>query len=193
LNYGNLNDTTMLVYDFNIEEGDTFIINEYESMRVDSIRFIEWGGTNRKHWYFNYYASALTWVEDVGNLDFFVYSVPLVGATNRLLCFKENGNLIYQNPDYNSCYIATSADLIKENSEKGICIFQSENGQIVIKNQISQKGIIDFYTIDGRKIKELKLESENTLTELNNTGIIIYKFTNLTGMTQAGKFLNIIP
>lgn len=47
--YGNINDTTILVYDFNIEEGDSFFVN-FENycnfpysfyMKVDSIRYIE--------------------------------------------------------------------------------------------------------------------------------------------------------
>jgi len=192
-------DTTTLVYDFNLEEGDSFPYFYNQYMFVDSIKYLEWGGSIRKFLFFNQYGphpyNCITWVEGVGNLENFSYSgIFCIGSVGwELLCFHEDGNLIYQNPYYNSCYIATSADIIKESSEKSVNIFQSGNGALIINNPNSEKGMIVFYSIDGRQIKELKIESENTQVDLRNSGMIIYKFTNLYGKTQTGKFLNVLP
>lgn len=195
---GNYNDTTDLIYDFNIVQGDTFNLYDFQNMVVDSVRLIEWGGNNRKHWFFNQTGpdpyNCLTWIEGVGQFGNLNCSSPCLNSMfDQLLCFHENGNLIFQNSLYNSCYIATSSDLIKVNSEKSINIFQSENGQMIINNPNLEKGTIDFYSIEGRQINDLKIESENTQLDLKKTGMIIYKFTNLNGKTQTGKFLNVLP
>jgi len=93
-----LNDTTTLLYDFNIEEGDTFF-----NIKVDSIRFLEWGGSIRKFWFFG---GLITWIEGVGNFEHFNFSTFCINSTwYQLLCFQENGNLVYQNPNFNSCFV----------------------------------------------------------------------------------------
>ena len=190
-------DTVYLVYDFNLEEGDTFPNNVYPYMIVDSIRYLEWGGSIRKHWFFNewgpYPYNCLTWIEGVGHLRNFNYSIICINSLyESLLCFQENGNIIYQNPDYNSCYFFTTSDLILSNS-KFIKVYSNNEGNIIVDNPNSEKGVIDFYSIDGRLINELKIELDNTRLDLKYSGMIIYKFANINGKTQTGKFLNVLP
>jgi len=189
-----LNDSTSLVYDFNLQVGDSFTYN----IKVDSIRYFEWGGSIRKHWFFNQIDwnpyGCITWVEGVGNLRNFNYpSECLNSMKESLLCFHENGNLVYQNTNYNSCYVQTSSEMIINISKTNISISPSDNGRLIINNPTSEKGVIDFYTIDGRQIKELVIESEKTQVDLKDSRMIIYKFTNLNGKTQTGKFLNVLP
>ncbi len=181
-------DTATLVYDFNLQEGDSFY-----SMNVDSIRFIEWGGSIRKHWFFSNYGIVKTWVEGVGNLENFNYQNCINSLAESLLCFHENGNLIYQDPYYASCYILTSSEVQINSSMINISVLPSDNGGLIIKNPNSEKGAIVFYTIDGRQINEQRIESENTQVDLKKSGMIIYKFTNINGKTQTGKFINVHP
>jgi hypothetical protein len=55
------------------------------------------------------------WIEGIGfpnnptrNSDYF-----LDGGFQSLLCFEEEGNLVYQYPEYNTCYVnTTSAQVI---------------------------------------------------------------------------------
>jgi hypothetical protein len=112
--FGSSNDTSILVYDFNIQEGDSFPLTYQGYMKVDSIRLLEWGGTNRKHWFFHKTNNSdtsswnrTTWIEGVGQLGLFIRcsEIDIIGAINQLLCFHENGNLVYQNPNFNSCYV----------------------------------------------------------------------------------------
>ncbi len=117
-NNGNLNDTIILMYDFNLQEEDTFRIDEYEWMKVDSIRYLEWGGSIRKHWFFSYYGIFITWVEGVGSLENF--SCPagyLNSLSESLLCFYENENVVYHSPSHTDCYVYTGVPSIKKNQE----------------------------------------------------------------------------
>jgi len=190
-------DTVYLVYDFNLEEGDTFPNSVYPYMIVDSIRYLEWGGSIRKHWFFNqcgsYPYNCLTWIEGVGNLNNFIYQFCLNSLAESLLCFYENDNVVYNNPNYANCYVLTSSEVLMISYKTNISISSSDNGGLIINNPGSEKGVIIFYTIDGRQINELKIESENTQVDLKKSGMIIYKFTNINGKTQTGKFLNVQP
>ena len=105
-----LNDTTSLMYDFNIEEGDTFC-----NMKVDSIRYLEWGGSIRKFWFLG---GFITWIERVGKFGNFNFSTVCYNSlAESLLCFQENGNLVYQNPDFTSCYVYTAVPSVSKNDE----------------------------------------------------------------------------
>jgi len=116
-----LNDTTALAYDFNLEEGDTLKTDGF-SYRVDSIRFLEWGGSIRKFWFFNKYGptpyNCLTWIEGVGHFANFNFSFLCFNSlTEELLCFHENGNLVYQNFNYTNCYVYNSVPSITKSNE----------------------------------------------------------------------------
>ena len=43
-NYWKPTNETTLVYDFNLEEGDSFQVSEFQTLYVDSVRYREWGG-----------------------------------------------------------------------------------------------------------------------------------------------------
>ena len=117
-----------LIYDFNVEEGDSFHIDIMYSlsyMKVDSIRYLNWEGSTRKHWFFHKSNSDTSswnrtkWIEGVGQLGLLERpsEIGISGATVKLLCFWENGNLVYHNPDFSSCYIKTSVPFISNNKE----------------------------------------------------------------------------
>lgn len=196
---GYLIDTVTLVYDFNIEEGDSFPYYDNQYMIVDSIRYLEWGGSIRKHCFFNQIDwnlyGCITWIEGVGNLENLNFSGSFcIGSVGwELLCFHENGNLVFQNPLYNSCYILTSLEILVNSSMNNISILTSDNGSIIINNPKSEKGVMVFYTIDGRQINELRIESEIIHVDLKESGMILYKFTNLNSKIQTGKFLYDLP
>jgi hypothetical protein len=132
---------TKLVYDFNITEKDSFRIDEFLTLYVDSVRVKEWGGKMRKHWYFvgvEHYSSKTTlWIEGVGNKNNFTRSseVGITGGTSSILCFEENDQLVYQNPQYNDCYINSSV------SAQNISITDSLNRWNIGLNCVSEEPI----------------------------------------------------
>jgi hypothetical protein len=171
--YGNLNDTTILLYDFNLQEGDSFHVDN--NMKVDSIRFIEWGDSIRKFWFFNEQNTYgyITWIEGVGERANFICSdVCICSCASQLLCFQENGNLVYQSPYYTSCYIYTAVPLNSKSPEL-INLFPNpatnyltlniDNVQLLPSD--SYRNNFQLYDMQGRM--QLKGETSATQTEIN--------------------------
>jgi hypothetical protein len=75
-----------LIYDFNLNVGDTFVINESQRLKVDSVVFRNWGGISKKHWYLSDADGILptitVWVEGVGQMGYFIRSteIDITGA-----------------------------------------------------------------------------------------------------------------
>ncbi len=105
---------TRLIYDFNLAESDSFKIDESLKLLVDSVRTQKWGGKIRKHWYLTdskkNSSKTTVWIEGVGNMNNFTRStdINITGGYSSLLCFTEKGAKVFQNPQYNSCYISES-------------------------------------------------------------------------------------
>ncbi len=99
-----------LLYDFTIEAGDTtYIINDWcrepFPMVCISTDSIEINGSNRKTLLFEYPYSQ--WIEGIGSLQGPLYSgidYCVADIYYDLLCYYNNGNQLYMNPDANVCY-----------------------------------------------------------------------------------------
>ena len=118
--YRDLNhQTDILLYDFTANVGDTL----FESyLVVDSISIEHIGGVDRKKYWFGLeyeftgepYALE-TWIEGIGsdlgllNSGSYYYC----GSYSRALCFHQNGELVWYNPEYGSCTV-TGVEEIKE-------------------------------------------------------------------------------
>lgn len=98
----------ILMYNFSLVKNDTFRTANI-TLKVDSVLIKNWGGKLRKHWYLNPVSGddfhRTVWIEGVGQPNGLIHNINgTVGATPFLLCFSENGQLVYQNPEYNTCY-----------------------------------------------------------------------------------------
>lgn len=104
------NNEERLIYDFTLNVGDTMEFQDQPYMVVDSITFHEIAGIERKHIYFSYIDFSPykeLWIEGIGS-NYGVLSSGSggsVGGWTWFLCMSENGELIYMNPDYNSCFL----------------------------------------------------------------------------------------
>jgi hypothetical protein len=165
----------ILVYDFNIEENDSFHLYYQDYMKVDSIRFLDWGGSIRKHWFFcatnsNCSQSFRTiWIEGVGQLGLFTRSseIGIAGAFVQLLCFQKNGNLLYQNPNFTSCYVHTTpVPSIYNKNEVINCSPNPATIQFMLTlPQIMPNATYSLYDMQGRK--QIEGKTNNALTEIN--------------------------
>ncbi len=119
-------ETEGLVYDFSANAGDTVHVLNHDisaqplGLIVQTVT-TEWiGGVERKKmtlWEPLSFQSE-TWIEGIGSLYGFKNSgATFLGAacgSEELLCFSENGEMLYQNPAYYTCFFelaSTGGDL----------------------------------------------------------------------------------
>ena len=107
-------DGECLLYDFKLNEGDNVTINnpymnvwDY-TMVCDSIDFITVNGGMKKRLFMkgvarDYYSDV--WIQGVGSTRGLLCSgMTPPGGHNELLCCSQNGELLYENDRYHSCY-----------------------------------------------------------------------------------------
>ena len=163
-----------LMYDFMINEGDSIQVGYGESvyLYVDSINSVTVNGTLRPKYWMSCKVMPdyrETWIEGVGSNKGIVWSgsALLVGGWTWLLCMSEDGELIYMNPYFNSCYLI-STDIIEENSALIQVYPNPAKNKLKIENvkniKIESISIIDF---TGKKIKQF----EPKKTHLDISGI----------------------
>ena len=122
-------DNDYLIYDFGVAVGDTIEIyhNNYpESVRVELIDSIGIDGTIRKQIllkYLMYNSVYETWKEGIGSNRGILESgtAGYAGGWRWFLCISHNGQLIYMNPNYNTCYLISTG--IEELQAKEIEIY----------------------------------------------------------------------
>jgi hypothetical protein len=160
------------IYDFTLNAGDT-VTFLFEPMVVDSVSYGEINGEVRKHIYFSYpdYSPPVNeyWIEGIGSNRGILQSgtATFIGGWTWFLCMSENGELIYMNPNYNSCYLLSTE--IEEINNSIINVYPNPvKDKIIIKNidniKIESISIIDF---KGQKL----LEFDKNKTELEISGI----------------------
>ena len=173
-----------IIYDFTIEVGDT-ITYLPQPLVVDSINYREINGEDRKHFYLSYLEIPYTefWIEGIGS-NYGILSSGGgmgIGGWTWFLCMSENGELIYMNPNYNSCHlISTGFEEIKNSiiqvypnpTQDKIKIANIDNIQIES---------ISLVNLKGQNVREF----EKNKTDLDLTGILtgiyLLKLTHANG------------
>lgn len=120
-----------LLYDFTASVGDTLRIGDFaEEMVLDSISMVQIGDVDRRKFWFGLEYDDMgkprakeTWVEGVGS-DYGLlwsgyYGIP--DGWHCLLCFHQYGELVWQNPEYNTC--TYPYDAVNENKDSEISIY----------------------------------------------------------------------
>ncbi len=121
--------TEVLLYDFSANVGDTLRIGNFdEELVLDSISIEQIGGVDRKKFWFGLEYDFLgepyaveTWIEGIGSSFGLLCSGywGITGGYICALCFHQNGELIWQNPEYNACIITA----IEEVEMQKTCVY----------------------------------------------------------------------
>lgn len=166
-----------LIYDFNLQVGDTFVGNSYlanhlYTLVVDSIDSVtlENGVKNKRILFGNNISGYPTeyWIESIGS-NFGLISTGfylcIADFDFELLCCKNQNELLFMNQTFNTCYFSsvginsTAADNISifPNPTKNNVIIKSNciksielsnyNGQVIIKKTVDN----NTYSIDLTK------------------------------------------
>ena len=122
-------DTVYLLYDFGMNVNDTVVMRWCQSpnhncdvtIRIDSITTQYIAGMDRRVYYVSSKSTHVpyeewrwlnTWIEGIGATEGLLYGchvTALGGITlHKLLCYHENGELLYMNPEFDTCWVDTN-------------------------------------------------------------------------------------
>jgi|GEM_PF-1171651 len=121
-------DEEVLLYDYDLEEGEFFNETDEHPMNVTEVTTItDENGVSRKKLTFSFIGledETEYWIEGVGSSRGFVnasnYTPTSNGAIFHLLCFHNDWNIVYINPVYNTCDVD---EIVENKADNGISIY----------------------------------------------------------------------
>lgn len=170
---GSSYDEEVMLYDYDLEEGDFFNDIDEHPMQVTEVSTItDNNGVSRKKITFQFIGledETEYWIEGVGSSKGFInsgnYTPTSDGAIFHLLCYHVGENLIYVNPVYNSCDI----DDIEENGfENSVSIYPNPANEVIKilnDNNLSISGI-EIIDLMGRTIMNVENCDEINVSDL---------------------------
>lgn len=178
------NHTESLMYDFSLVSGDTFKPSIF-TLKVDSVLTINLGGKLRKHWYLNHVSGdkfySTVWIEGIGETSSLKF-----GALSFLLCFSENGQLVYQNPEYNTCFYTSSINI--QNPTKELKVYPNPvSGELFVQltTNIDENYTLELYSVKGELVKKECLDAGSNLYRVDmsslRNGIYILRMISDSG------------
>ena len=171
-------DEEKLLYDFALNVGDTFKLNqsyaffEENFLIVSKIDSLLINNKYRRRINFGHDSTNLieVWVEGIGNIPRgLLYTSDPSMATcdfnNTLICYKQNDTLLYMDSTYSKCYFYY--DAIKENKifEKNIKIFPNPVTDISILDfsKFNDIEFINIYSLEGTLVKQINTKGKNKI------------------------------
>jgi hypothetical protein len=171
-----------LIYDFNLQLGDTVVVNNPRAVsevalvltEIDSVETTDgyrdrWKLTNDEFMIPEY------WIEGIGSMGGILNSSTEVFGglcgTYILLCQEESGTTIYLNPEYEYCYyLLLDDDTDLEAQENSFDIVYRPSNQLIELTFYERENRSIFLSdLNGRTIH--RVQSEETRILLSLTGI----------------------
>ncbi len=181
----------VLLYDYDLEEGDFFHDDDEHPMQVTSVTtIIDNNGVERKKWEFSFMQlpeETEYWIEGVGSsrgfLNVGVYEPGDEGEVFDLLCMHNGDNVIYIDPDFNTCDIdeieensvANSFDIFPNPANETVKILNDSNLQITNIEVIDMLGRSVVCVEDGDEINVSELPQGEYFVKINASENVIIK------------------
>ena len=184
---GSSYDEEVMLYDYDLEEGDFFNDSDEHPMQVTEVTTItDNNGVSRKKLTFQFIGledETEYWIEGVGSSKGFVnsgnYTPTPDGAIFHLLCYHVGENLIYVNPVYNNCDV----DDIEENGfESNVSIYPNPANEVIKilnDNNLSISGI-EIIDMMGRTLMNVENCDEINVSELPEGQYFVKIYGELT-------------
>ena len=190
-----------LLYDFGMNVNDTAVMywcqnpNWEVHVRIDSIATQHIAGAERRVFYVSSkdmfgdeWHWLNTWVEDIGAMEGLLYSCHVVNAggitLHELLCYHEDGELVWQNPTYNTCLIDPLS--IQDNTEEsGLQVYPNPARDRVVTEGI-EVAEVQVYNALGQMVKTVRRTNEIDLSGLVD-GVYLLRITDAEGKVYTNK------
>ena len=160
----------ILLYDFTANVGDSLVCGYGDYFVLDSISIEQIGGVDRKKFWFGLeydftgepYAME-TWIEGIGSDLGLLYcgSYYFCGGYYRALCFHQDGELIWQNPEYDACVITS----VEEINDKVISVYPNPAMETVTIDGV-EAAEVQVYNVLGQLVKTVRGTNEIDLSGL---------------------------
>ena len=200
-----------LLYDFSMKPNDTMVYYSNQKngdihyvIRVDSIRDISIGtGFKTREFYYSCrpiweseFHPCGNWIEGMGTF-YGINPKQKIGITgddlwSELLCFKKNNELIYMNPDYDSC--DENSNSVDEIGYKKLKILNNPVDNYLSVELPENEFWTDYLitNISGKVILSNNIKSQNNLN-INvsklQSGLYFIRVNNGKGRFSIGKFI----
>ena len=180
----------ILLYDFTANVGDSLVCGYGDYFVLDSISIEQIGGVDRKKFWFGLeydfigepYAME-TWIEGIGSDFGLLYcgSYYFCGGYYRALCFHQDGELIWQNPEYDACVITS----VEEINDKVISVYPNPAMEIVTIDGV-EAAEVQVYNALGQLVKTFKNTNEIPVAALPQ-GVYLLRITDTDGKVYMNK------
>ena len=180
----------ILLYDFTANVGDSLVCGYGDYFVLDSISIEQIGGVDRKKFWFGLeydftgepYAME-TWIEGIGSDLGLLYcgSYYFCGGYYRALCFHQDGELIWQNPEYDACVITS----VEEINDKVISVYPNPAMEIVTINGV-EAAEVQVYNTLGQMVKTVRNSNEVSLEGLVQ-GVYLLRILDVKGKVYTNK------
>jgi len=184
-----------LLYDFTANVGDTLCFGEPgASFVLDSISMVRIGDVDRRKFWFGLEYDGLgnprakeTWVEGIGS-DFGLLWSGYYGVYDGwhcLLCFHQRGELIWQNPEYNTC--TYPYDAVEENKDSEISVYPNPaKDKVVIEGIESTE--VKVYNALGQLVNTVKDSNEINVSGLPD-GVYLLRIKDADGKNHTARVM----
>ena len=184
-----------LLYDFTASVGDTLCFGEPgASFVLDSISMVQIGDVDRRKFWFGLEYDGLgnprakeTWVEGIGS-DFGLLWSGYYGVYDGwhcLLCFHQYGELVWQNPEYNTC--TYPYDAVEENKDSEIALYPNP-----VRDRVVIEGIevaeVEVYNTLGQMVKTIQGTNEISVADLPQ-GVYLLRIADAEGKDYTNKIM----
>ena len=185
-----LNGSEVLLYDFTANVGDSLVCGYGDYFVLDSISKEQIGGIDRKKFWFGLeydftgepYAME-TWIEGIGSDLGLLYcgSYYFCGGYYRALCFHQNGELVWQNPEYDACLIND----VEEIHDNEPTLYPNPANNLVRINGV-EAAEVQIYSALGQLVKTVKSSNEIDVSSLVD-GVYLLQITDTYGRCHAAQ------
>ena len=184
-----------LLYDFTASVGDTLCFGEPgASFVLDSISMVQIGDVDRRKFWFGLEYDGLgnprakeTWVEGIGS-DFGLLWSGYYGVYDGwhcLLCFHQYGELVWQNPEYNTC--SYPYDAVEENKDSEISVYPNP-----VRDRVVIEGIeiaeVEVYNALGQMVKTIQGTNEISVADLPQ-GVYLLRIADVEEKVYTNKIM----
>ena len=184
----------ILLYDFSKNIGDIIYFECVDHFfTVTDIELVQIGNSYRKKFTLDY---STEWIEGIGSLWglFFrhvVIPTSSYGPRNKLVCFIQDGEILYSNNEFEDCFPSSKIETSK--NSQGILVYAcSLNENLIFDFGELPISKFSIYDITGRTYEKLDVKMHTSFVlpkKKYNSGIYFYKANERHGNNYVGRFI----